>query len=142
MTVTSEEEDMAMKPIPDGFVLLSTYDERVGDEHKSGPRGDYQRLLREVNSRSSSISAYKDGKQWVARKVDIDQFLARLTADKDRIVGVPKPVLVSPQPTRPILFDMSASRAAAALERIADALESLATQPEATRQTPFGNLIN
>lgn len=67
---------MAIKAIPEGFVLLAQYDERVGLEHKSGPRGDYQRLLRELSKDSPCIAAYKDGGQWVARKSDIEEFLA------------------------------------------------------------------
>lgn len=75
---------MAMKPIPDGFVLLAQYDTRVGDEHKKGPRGDYAKLLRELAKDSPAIAAYKDGGQWVAREDDIKQFLAESTKPAGR----------------------------------------------------------
>lgn len=114
-----------MKPIPEGFVLLAKYDERVGLEHKSGPRGDYQRLLRELNKESPSIAAYKDGGQWVAREADILQFLERCSKKPEK-------------PKRQSIDEDLARRVAQVLERIADALEVIATQPRNEDQTPGG----
>jgi len=116
-----------MKPIPEGFVLLAKFDERVGIEHKSGPRGDYQRLLRELAKDSPSIAAYKDGGQWVAREADILQFLERCSKKPER-------------PKRHKIESDLACRVAQVLERIADALEVIATQPRSDNQTPGGGL--
>jgi len=118
-----------MKPIPDGFVLLAKYDERVGVEHKTGPRGDYAKLLRELSKGSPAIAAYKDGGQWVAREDDIKEFLARSSESGDR-----------PRRKRPAAE--VPDRVISLLERIADALETIATQPETTRHTSFGNLLH
>jgi hypothetical protein len=114
-----------MKPIPEGFVLLAKYDERVGVEHKSGPRGDYQRLLRELGKDSPCIAAYKDGGQWVAREADVLQFLERCTKQSE----MPKKKKADADMVRGVVV---------VLERIAEALEAMATQPRNDSQTPGG----
>jgi len=115
-----------MKPIPEGFVLLAKYDERVGVEHKSGPRGDYQRLLRELGKDSPCIAAYKDGGQWVAREADVLQFLERCSKQSER----PK--------QKKTEEDYVSLATLGALLRIADALEAMATQPRKDSQAPGG----
>jgi hypothetical protein len=118
-----------MKPIPDGFVLLAKYDERVGIEHKSGPRGDYAKLLRELAKGSPAIAAYKDGGQWVAREADIKEFLARSSECCDR-------------PRRKRSAVEVPDRVVSLLERIAEALETIATNPRNDDHTPFGSLLH
>lgn len=120
---------MANMDIPPGFVLLAKYDTRVGEEHKSGPRGDYAKLLRELAKDSPCIAAYKDRGQWVARESDILRFLEQL----------PK----RPAASKRRRSDLEVSRrAVAVLERIADALEAMATQPKNDNQTPFGTYLH
>ena len=125
-----------MKPIPDGWVHVARYDQRVAGEHQdTGPSGDYQRLLRELGKKSSRIAAYKDGGQWVARDSDIKEFLADVhrTERETRRANDRTAVKQEKQPwgneqTRAVIL---------LLVRIAEALESIATQPTSGHHTPF-----
>lgn len=132
---------MANIQIPDGFVLLARYDERVGDEHKSGPKGDYAKLLRELSKDSPCIAAYKDGGQWVARKADIEEFLR----DVRRRDEAPrsKPHKSAKAGRDCVAIDGRQARALfGLLGRIADALENLATRPDTDDHTPFGQHLH
>ena len=116
---------MATKAIPDGFVLLASYDERVGREHKRGPKGDYAKMLHELSKERPCIAAYKDGGQWVAREEDIKEFLADVHGQKE----APATKRKRADRVRVLLDGSQAEGLFRNLCRIADALENMATRP-------------
>jgi hypothetical protein len=120
---------MTTDDIPAGFVLLAAYDEREGDEHKSGPKGDYARLLYELGKDKPSIRAFKQRGQWVACKKDVEEFLVNLHRPAAESItkrgGAAKtaPGYVSIDGTQ-------AEKLFSLLGRIACALEELASRPD------------
>ena len=134
-----------MKQVPDGFVLLASYDTRKIGDHRRGPTGDYARLLREVERDKSSITAYKDSGQWVVRKSDIDEFI-RVQSEKSIGVVAKKPTrtpaaAAADDATRDLLSSIESTlhdvskashRMAAAVEALTWALRTNAAAPERT----------
>lgn len=133
---------MAISEIPPGFVLVSSYDKRSNGEHQTaGPTGDYLRILREVQKKSSRIRAFKDRGQYVACEKDVKEFLADLHGRDD----APRKRMKRSARRDGDSVAMDASQAVALfrlLGRIADALECLATKPESDSQTPFGSHLH
>lgn len=141
-----------MDDIPNGWVRVADYDHRASDDHKSGPKGDYARIIWQLrNHPGKEIRAYRDGSQWVANKADIDAFLRAFHASKDaRRSAVAKPTLkattaenhsdcdqVPGESDLGVLLHLmemrlTLGRIESILERLAVAAESIATQPKAS----------
>lgn len=120
---------MTNDDIPAGFVLLAAYDEREGDEHKSGPKGDYARLLYELGKDKPSIRAFKQRGQWVACKRDIEEFLVNLHRPDAK--SRPKRVSsANAERDRVSLDRRQAETLFSLLGRIAAALEELAARSD------------
>lgn len=131
-----------MNDIPDGWVRVADYDNRAEDDHKSGPKGDYARILWQVRKHpGKAIRAYQSGSQWIACKADIDAFL--------RAFHEPKHAKrTATETSKPATSGIDSSHVESAvialceinngitlmqatLERLTAAVESIATQPKA-----------
>lgn len=129
-----------MKDIPEGWVRVADYDERQKDAHKSsGPKGDYARILWSLKNHPGSINAYQDGREWIARKSDIDAFLSDFHKGKEK-PAKPEPNLaiaahgLDKRHAESVCeslcsIDSTLDEIYRVLERLATAIESIATQP-------------
>jgi hypothetical protein len=126
-SVTSKKSD-----IPPHYVALSSYG-CDGKQKQATPA--YRRLHAAWHSgelggvKFMSTPTDFRGQIWI----DPQDAAAILSA-----CGLPESTEKKPKATDLI----TSARVASALERIAEALETIATQPEATRHTPFGDLLH
>jgi hypothetical protein len=137
-----------VKDIPEGWVAISKYDTRPPGTDSVGPSGDYARLLKALRLKPCPIRHYRDGRGWVANQSDIEKFLAAR-----RPAGTPcKTTDVSSQaPTQCSDGQFETAVIAlceinngitlihATLERLATAVESIATQPRRDPLEQFAN---
>lgn len=121
---------MTTDDIPAGFVLVAAYDEREGGQHtQTGPKGDYQRLLKELRSDTTKIRAFKQGGQWVACKKDVEEFLVNL--HRPPAEAMPKRGRAAKTAPGCVSIDSNqAEKLFGLLGRIAAALEELASRPD------------
>jgi hypothetical protein len=122
-----------MKAIPEGWVAISQYDTRPPGADEVGPSGDYARILKALKLKPCPIQHYRDGRGWVARQSDIEDYLASRKASSS-----PSPKSSSCKPASDAAsFDAALSmaemrltlgRIELILERLAVAAETLATQ--------------
>jgi hypothetical protein len=123
-----------MKAIPDGWVAISTYDTRPPGADEVGPTGDYARILHALKLKPCPIQAYRDGRSWVARQADIEEFLAArkaLSPSTSKAAGK-APSELQHESVCESLADIAQSLAAVErlLGRLADAAEHIVTQPK------------
>jgi hypothetical protein len=123
-----------MKAIPEGWVAISTYDTRPPGADEVGPTGDYARILHALKLKPCPIQAYRDGRSWVARQADIEEFLAARKASSPSTskAGGKAPSDLQYESVCESLADIAQSLAAVErlLGRLADAAEQIATQPK------------
>ena len=128
-----------MKDIPEGWVAISKYDTRPPGTDDAGPTGDYARILKALRLKPCPIRHYRDGRGWVANQSDIEEFLAaRRPAERPRKTADGS----SQTPTQYSDGQFEAAVIAlceinngitlihATLERLATAVESIATAPK------------
>jgi hypothetical protein len=129
--------------LPDGWVWISDYDTRQpGDFGKTGPSGKYASIQRHIRKHPSKIRHYKDGKCIAANKADIEKFLAARDKQAKRLAKAPsassrKPAADDSAIASTVILarlDNGIALINAKLERIATAIESIATQPQTPRQ--------
>lgn len=122
-----------MKAIPEGWVAISQYDTRPPGADEVGPTGDYARILKALKLKPCPIQHYRDGRGWVARQSDIDEFLATRKTS-----SAPSRRSTESNPLDANAFEVALSvaemrltlgRIEQILERLAVAAEAIATQP-------------
>ena len=113
-----------------GWVLVSEWDQRSpGCGPAVGPSGDYNRLLKAC--RSNSVRAYKQDGEWVVNKSDADGYLGELRLLREKAAAKPQvadSASCSGADAIGRLVEV-AVRIADAMDRIAYAAESHATDP-------------
>ncbi len=123
-----------MKAIPEGWVAISTYDTRPPGADEVGPTGDYARILHALKLKPCPIQAYRDGRSWVARQADIEEFLAARKASSPTTIKAAgkAPSDLQYESVCESMADIATSLAGVErlFERLATAVESIATQPK------------
>lgn len=113
-----------------GWAWASDWDDRPsGCGPTLGPSGDYNRLLKAC--RSNSVRAYKQEGEWVVNKADADNYLAELRSRREKATTKPQVADTASVATTDAIGRLLevAVRIADALDRIAYAAESHATDP-------------
>lgn len=123
-----------MKSIPEGWVRVSAYDER-DDKGGGGPTGDYARILHCIKRENSPIRWYRDGRYLVACKEDIDEFLRGPEQHEKQQSGAADSTSIDKRHAESVCqslvsIDTTLDEIYRVLERMATAVESIATQPK------------
>jgi len=123
-----------MKAIPEGWVAISQYDMRPPGADEVGPSGDYARILKALRLKPCPIQHYRDGRGWVARQSDIEEFLAARKASSPSTTKAADkaPSDLQYESVCESLADIAQSLAAVErlLGRLADAADNIVTQPK------------
>jgi len=158
-----------MKELMKGWVRVSDYDKRP-NKSVGGPTGTYGKILAAIHQEPSPIRAYRDGKFWIAVESDVEAFVASLDeavqkeptpdaykkfSDDPDYGDLREGVLaVSAFVRRYLLVDSpgnfdcvnaataSIERIEKVLERLALAVESIATQPAGSWRDMNGEVMN
>lgn len=106
--------------IPEGWVLMSAWDERP-DKRVGGPRGDYKRLLDAEKANKISVQKSPGVRGMLVFKAEADEYLAKLQKPCAKAAETPD--------TAETMLTLEV------LEKIAKSLERIAVAVEMQRAT-------
>ena len=118
-----------MTDLPEGWVPLSSYDRRE-NKKSGGPTGDYQRLIKAVNAKQISSRKIRGMASQLVRQDEAEYFLKKCD-EKAQAKSLRSPAVHADDDQ---FFRLHAilSRISLSAERIAVALENIATTPKST----------
>lgn len=120
-----------MSEIPDGWVALSSYDGRA-DKTSGGPKGDYQRLIKAVNTKRISSMRIRGVASQLVRRDEAESYLKKCEESRNATPKRRGEKSNDAAETQMAWMRVLVHGLLERTERIAVALENLATTPKAT----------